>query len=132
MHVLFGPSLYIGTMLPFHRRILFLFVFLLSGCENEAKTMLTTIMKTRNPKYETSATSDALLQEIELQKRIEMWGEGRRLFDMKRRNDSLDRTHAINHSAIAPKEVPAGSKLFIYQIPDKELNANSEITDKNE
>ena len=73
-----------------------------------------------------------LLQEIELQKRIEMWGEGRRLFDMKRRNESLDRTHAINHSAIAPKEVPAGSKLFIYQIPDKELNANSEITDKNE
>ena len=63
---------------------------------------------------------------------IEMWGEGRRLFDMKRRNESLDRTHAINHSAIAPKEVPAGSKLFIYQIPDKELNANSEITDKNE
>nr|WP_241510183.1 RagB/SusD family nutrient uptake outer membrane protein [Phocaeicola vulgatus] len=58
--------------------------------------MLTTIMKTRNPKYETSATSDALLQEIELQKRIEMWGEGRRLFDMKRRNESLDRTHAIN------------------------------------
>ena len=38
--------------------------------------------------------------------------------------------YAINHSAIAPKEVPAGSKLFIYQIPDKELNANSEITDK--
>ena len=38
----------------------------------------------------------------------------------------------FNHSAIAPKEVPAGSKLFIYQIPDKELNANSEITDKNE
>ena len=103
-----------------------------AGKENEAKTMLTTIMKTRNPKYETSATSDALLQEIELQKRIEMWGEGRRLFDMKRRNESLDRTHAINHSAIAPKEVPAGSKLFIYQIPDKELNANSEITDKNE
>ncbi len=34
-----------------------------------------------------------------------MWGEGRRLFDMKRRNESLDRTHAINHSAIAPKEV---------------------------
>ena len=33
---------------------------------------------------------------------------------------------------LLPKEVPAGSKLFIYQIPDKELNANSEITDKNE
>ncbi len=54
--------------------------------------MLTTIMKTRNPKYETSATSDALLQEIELQKRIEMWGKRRRLFDMKRRNESLDTT----------------------------------------
>lgn len=100
--------------------------------EAEAKTMLTTIMKTRNPQYATTANGDDLLKEIELQKRIEMWGEGRRLFDMKRRNENLDRTKAVNHSATTPKQVPAGSKLFIYQIPDKELNANSEITDKND
>ena len=46
--------------------------------------MLTTIMKLVIQNMKQSATSDALLQEIELQKRIEMWGEGRRLFDMKR------------------------------------------------
>lgn len=35
-----------------------------AGKESEAKTMLTTIMKTRNPKYETSATSDALYKKL--------------------------------------------------------------------
>ena len=103
-----------------------------AGKEAEAKNMLNTIMITRDPQYATTAAGDELLQEIELQKRIEMWGEGRRLFDMKRRNENLDRTHATNHAATTPKEVPAGSKLFIYQIPDKELNANSEITEQNE
>ena len=103
-----------------------------AGKEAEAKSMLTTIMKTRDSEYATTATGEALLEEIMLQKRIEMWGEGRRLFDMKRRNENLDRTHAVNHSATTPKEVPAGSKLFIYQIPQKELNANAEITEQND
>lgn len=103
-----------------------------AGKENEAKAMLTSIMTTRDANYEVTVSGDELLKEIEIQKRIEMWGEGRRLFDMKRRNEDLDRTHSSNHSATAPKQVPAGSKLFIYQIPDAELNANDAITDKNE
>ena len=89
-------------------------------------------MQTRVPGYTCDKSGDALLEEIEIQKRIEMWGEGRRLFDMKRRNEDLDRTHATNHSATTPKSVPAGDKLFIYQIPDKELNANSAITEQND
>lgn len=103
-----------------------------AGKEAEAKSMLTTIMETRIPEYKTTATGEALLNEIMLQKRIEMWGEGRRLFDMKRRHENLDRTHANNHAANSPKKVPAGDKLFIYQIPQKELNANSEITEQND
>ena len=103
-----------------------------AGKTAEAKTMLETIMQTRVPGYTCDKSGDALLEEIEIQKRIEMWGEGRRLFDMKRRNEDLDRTHATNHSATTPKSVPAGDKLFIYQIPDKELNANSAITEQND
>lgn len=103
-----------------------------AGKTAEAKTMLETIMQTRVPGYTCGKSGDALLEEIEIQKRIEMWGEGRRLFDMKRRNEDLDRTHATNHSATTPKSVPAGDKLFIYQIPDKELNANSAITEQND
>lgn len=103
-----------------------------AGNEAEAKTMLMEIMKTRDPEYATTATGDALLQEIMLQKRIEMWGEGRRLFDMKRRGEALDRTKGTNHAATTPKQVPANDKLFIYQIPQKELDANPEITEQNE
>lgn len=103
-----------------------------AGKPGEAKTMLETVMKTRIPDYTCNLTGDDLLNEIMIQKRIEMWGEGRRLFDMKRRGEALDRTKAINHSSISPMNVPAGDKLFIYQIPDKEINANSAITPQND
>lgn len=103
-----------------------------AGKPAEAKTMLETVMATRVEGYTCDKTGEALLQEIELQKRIEMWGEGRRLFDMKRRNEDLDRTKAINHNATAPTKVAAGDKLFIYQIPQKELNANDEIEEQND
>ena len=98
----------------------------------EAKSMLETVMKTRIPGYTCNKSGAELLEEIKTQKRIEMWGEGRRLFDMKRRGEDLDRSHAVNHSPSAPVSVKAGDKLFIYQIPDKELNANDAITEQND
>ena len=98
----------------------------------EAKNMLETVMKTRIPGYTCNKLGAELLEEIKIQKRIEMWGEGRRLFDMKRRGEDLDRSHAVNHSPSAPISVKAGDKLFIYQIPDKELNANDAITEQND
>lgn len=99
---------------------------------DQAKAMLEEIMRTRVPDYTCTKSGNELLEEIKVQKRIEMWGEGRRLLDMKRRGENLDRTHAVNHSPNAPKTVEAGSKLFIYQIPDKELNANDAITEQND
>lgn len=98
----------------------------------EAKNMLETVMKTRIPGYTCDKSGADLLEEIKIQKRIEMWGEGRRLFDMKRRAEDLDRSHATNHSPSVPTNVKAGDKLFIYQIPDKELNANDAITEQND
>lgn len=97
----------------------------------EAKTMLETVMKTRIPDYTCEKSGEELLEEIKIQKRIEMWGEGRRLFDMKRRGEDLDRSNGTNHSPSAPTKVKAGDKRFIYQIPDAELNANSAIKEQN-
>ncbi len=101
---------------------------------DEAKNMLNEIMKTRNPNYNFNGTGQALLDEICLQKRIEMWGEGKRLFDMKRRNEDLDRSKGTNHHELVKKNpiVKAGSNLFIYQIPENELKANSAITEQND
>ena len=65
--------------------------------EAEARTggnaiaTLTEIMKTRDASYTTSLTGDDLINEIILQKRIELWGEGQTYFDIKRLNLSVTR-----------------------------------------
>lgn len=103
-----------------------------AGKQAEAKAKLEEVMRTRVPGYTCNKTGNELLEEIMIQKRIEMWGEGRRLFDMKRRGENLDRTASTNMNATAPMQVPAGSKLFIYQIPQKELDANLEISEEDQ
>lgn len=100
------------------------------GKQAEAKDMLETVVKTRNPQY--SVGSKDLLAEIKLQKRIELWGEGTRLLDMKRRNETLDRSKATNHNVSTPMKEDIHSKLFIYRIPDAEVNANDQLGELND
>ena len=57
-----------------------------------ARTLLETFMANRAPGYKVSSANssgDALIDEILFQKRIELWGEGLILFDMKRLNVSI-------------------------------------------
>lgn len=56
-----------------------------------AAATLTEIMKTRDASYTTNLSGDALINEIILQKRIELWGEGQTYFDIKRLNLSVTR-----------------------------------------
>lgn len=100
------------------------------GKQEEARTMLEQVVKTRNPQYSTQGKD--LLDEIKTQKRIEMWGEGTRLLDMKRRGEGLNRTKSTNHNVSTKMEVPANDKLFIYRLPDKEVNANDELGELND
>lgn len=62
----------------------------------EGKQLLEDFMKKyRYASYSTEATStDDVVEEIIFQKRIELWGEGRTFFDIKRLNYSVDRTRA--------------------------------------
>ncbi len=60
--------------------------------EGEGLALITAFMKSyRNSKYATTATGDALIDEIVFQKRIELWGEGLTFFDVKRLNMSVTR-----------------------------------------
>lgn len=55
-----------------------------SNKQADAERTLNTIMQTRDPEYLYSAKKGTLIDEIMRNKRIDMWGEGARFFDMKR------------------------------------------------
>lgn len=82
---------------------------------------------TRNPSYVLSANvGQALVDEILLQRRIELWGEGFRFYDLKRTNSSLDRTGANHDSGIVNgvMNVEPTDKRWQWLIPRDEINAN--------
>lgn len=71
---------------------------------------------------------DALIDEIMLHRRMELWGEGFRFFDLKRTNAPLKRDHTgTNHLQSQTNglfNVPAGDMQWQFMIPRAELNAN--------
>ncbi len=97
-----------------------------SGNEALAKKALYDITITKDPSYVLSTnTGSALINEIILQKRIELWGEGYAWFDMKRLGVALTRDYAgSNHPAFGKFNIPIGDNKFIFQIPQAEIDAN--------
>jgi starch-binding outer membrane protein, SusD/RagB family len=100
----------------------------LGGAANEllAQQTLFTLMSNRDPASVQSVnTGQDLIDEILRNRRIELWGEGFRWFDLKRLNLPLDRNGA-NHSATWAVifDEPAGTNLWQWLIPRDEINAN--------
>lgn len=96
------------------------------GQDASAAQVLYDMQITRDPAYTLSTNTGAdLIEEIMTIRRIELWGEGYRWFDLKRLNMDLDRTGS-NHtlSLAALMTYPAGGKLWAYLIPQYEMNAN--------
>lgn len=105
------------------------------GKDAQARTVFALLEKNRNPSYvTTTASGDALLQEILLSRRIELWGEGFRFLDLKRMNLPLDRNGA-NHDATVVANlfsVPAGDKRWTWLIPQAEINSSQDVIVQNE
>ncbi|QZE13214.1 RagB/SusD family nutrient uptake outer membrane protein [Halosquirtibacter laminarini] len=101
--------------------------------DSEAAEVLFSLVSKRDPDYVRSTkTGDALLQEILLQRRIELWGEGHRWLDMLR-NDvelNLEGTNASKtlYSDGYKQAKPSENSLWLFKVPTEELNANSNIT----
>lgn len=105
----------------------------LNDDETNARKWLTDVMSTRIPGYDASDKSgDALYEEICFQKRVETWGEGCRIFDAKRRNETIDRTKSSNFAAsLASTDAmtySARDYRMIYKIPTLEMENNTEIS----
>ncbi|MDM1327979.1 RagB/SusD family nutrient uptake outer membrane protein [Myroides odoratimimus] len=99
------------------------------GDSGMAQTILKDIMSTRDETYTVNKTGTALVEEIRLQRRIELWGEGFAFFDMKRWNIPLTRNYAgTNHADSGRKDYPAGSEKFTFQFPIREIQANDALT----
>jgi hypothetical protein len=95
------------------------------GRDAEAQTVLTEFALTRDPEYKASNTGAALVEEIMTQRRIELWGEGFRWFDLKRLNLPLDRKGSnFDLSFCAVMQVDAGDIRWQWAIPQEELDSN--------
>jgi starch-binding outer membrane protein, SusD/RagB family len=114
------------------------------GQDASARTVLETLIKARNPAYSAASfAGTALVNEILLQRRIELWGEGFAYFDIKRLKQGLNRpSGAGNHGGsntmtgscagnnydpilytLAPED-----PRFLMKIPQKEIDANEFIS----
>jgi hypothetical protein len=99
-----------------------------------ARTVLETLVKARNPAYSAATFSgQALINEILIQRRVELWGEGFSFFDMKRLKAGLNRpTGAGNHGTpnFNPSVTTFADKdpRLAYKIPQKEFDSNPIFT----
>ncbi len=84
----------------------------------------------RDPSYTLSVnTGQALIDEIMIQRRVELWGEGQRFFDLKRLDLPLDRNGGNHSSSIngTLMDVPAGDTRWTSLIPQDEMDANDKM-----
>lgn len=115
-----------------------------SGNESAAKTTINTLVSARTngaktiDNYGPAAVQNmSLLEKIQLQWRIEMWGEnGLEYYNNKRWNKSVDRVSAgptgtaSSHTDPSARIVVEAGKAFTWQIPVAEVNYNPDCAAK--
>lgn len=98
-----------------------------SGSDSQAADVLFELVSARDDAYTKSTnTGQALIDEIMIQRRVELWGEGFRFYDLKRLNLPMDRSGANHVSSVINGKFtePAGTNAWQWAIPIDELNAN--------
>lgn len=132
----------------------------MSGNASQGKTTLETFVKTyRDPDYSCEGSSDKEIQdEVWIQRRIELWGEGLAYFDLLRLRKGIDRASTkfasvdpdrklenynyrivdtVEGERAAIQSVKNGNgsitgtdiNYLIFQIPDEEIQANKLINE---
>lgn len=96
------------------------------GNTAQAATVLGELMAQRDPSW---SQANATVEDVYLQRRLELIGEGFGYFDLKRLNKGVDRNYeGSNHMAGYKFVVPQDSVCWTYQIPQREMQENSHIT----
>lgn len=96
----------------------------------KAAEVLKVLMEKRQPDWNEASVT---VEDVYLQRRIELWGEGFSFYDLKRLNKGIDRTYAGNNHLDGYKiKVPAGDTRWIYQLPLKEIQENDLINEEDQ
>jgi len=103
-----------------------------AGRDDEAKEVLWELQDNRNaPRTESSG--EELIEDILLERRKELYGEGYSWFDLIRNQKPMYR-EGVHKDGITPRDGleiwPERSWRFIYQIPQSELEANENMSDR--
>lgn len=100
------------------------------GQTDQAVTTLKELMIQRVPDWnQTTITLDDVL----LQRRIELWGEGFVYFDLKRLNKGFDRSYeGSNHPPTHRLKVEARDSRWVYALPRTEIDENPLISEKEQ
>lgn len=102
----------------------------MGGNPTSGKQILEDFVKTyRDPSYVAPANDALGLQdEIWRQRRVELWGEGFSLFDMKRLKKPLERKNT-NYPEAVRYDLPAEAPILLWLIPEDEVNSNEGISE---
>lgn len=96
----------------------------------QAAATLGILMARRDPSW---ASSSVTVDDVLLQRRIELWGEGFEYFDLRRNGLGVNRKYdGTNHLASGQYAFPAHGKSWNFQIPRQELQNNTHITDEDQ
>lgn len=99
-----------------------------AGNSSAAQNKLYNLMITRDPSYvKSTKTGNALIEEILIARRLELWGEGFRFTDLKRLNQNLDRrgTNQTTSITSASSYIQAGDARWQWKIPkSSEMDTN--------
>lgn len=101
------------------------------GMDAPAKISLKTLLDLRldDTAYVDGLSGQSLLDEIYLQTRIELWGEGKSYLALKRNKATLVR--GANHLSFVGEPIPFDDERLTFEIPESEILYNPFISTQN-
>ena len=101
-----------------------------TGSGSSAATALAKLMNQRD---NTWAASSVSVDDVLLQRRIELWGEGFEFMDIRRNGLGIDRKYqGSNHIVANQFTFPAHDLSWNFQIPLREIQNNTHITEEEQ
>lgn len=99
-----------------------------AGKESEAQAVFTKFQTTRDPEYKGAGAGSALVEEIMNSRRVELWGEGFRFYDLKRLHLPIKRGSNFKIAFCSFLEKGADADGWVWEIPRAETDYNSLCT----